>query len=416
MPKTTSRSSRRQPKRSRLKSKQPGPLSRYAFPFYSSLPPARRPPHPAGNSGAAFAKAHLGPFPSKPKGNSSFALADILGAAGVKEIETVGSLRFHSVGDTGVLGGNSQQAVADAMSADFDVNKPAANPAFFFHLGDVIYGHSKDVGYRDEFYRPYHKYPAKIVAVPGNHDGETFTGTDPKPLGAFLANFCALTAVLAPQASAAGVFRETMTQPGVYWMLDAPFVQIIGLYSNIAEGPGDLEGASGDQQQITWLNTTLKAIAASRKSGVRKALIIGVHHPPFSQGGHSGSQAMLQQIDDACKAAGIGPDALIAGHSHSYQRYTRNVTIAGRQAQVPYIVAGCGGHTDEAVGTASGQVDGDHTFVKSTRGYGYLNIVIDAQHLQIDFHLVLLPGGAVPGTGKTLFDSVKVNLATGTLV
>ena len=99
MPKTTSRSSRRQPKRSRLKSKQPGPLSRYAFPFYSSLPPARRPPHPAGNSGAAFAKAHLGPFPSKPKGNSSFALADILGAAGVKEIETVGSLRFHSVGD-----------------------------------------------------------------------------------------------------------------------------------------------------------------------------------------------------------------------------------------------------------------------------------------------------------------------------
>src|SRR6516225_2640814 len=81
MPKTTSRSSR-QPKRSRLKSKQPSPLNRYAFPFYSSLPPARRPPHPAGNSGAAFAKAHLGPFPSKPKGNSSFALTDILGAAG----------------------------------------------------------------------------------------------------------------------------------------------------------------------------------------------------------------------------------------------------------------------------------------------------------------------------------------------
>jgi hypothetical protein len=107
---------------------------------------------------------------------------------------------------------------------------------------------------------------------------------------------------------------------------------------------------------------------------------------------------------------------LIAGHSHSYQRYTRNVTIAGKQTQVPYIVAGCGGHTDEAVGTASGQVDGDHTFVKSTRGYGYLNILIDTQHVQIDFHLALLPGGVVPGTGKTLFDSVKVNLATGRLV
>lgn len=415
MPKATSHGSKRRPSQSKPKAKRPGPLNRYAFPFYSPLPPARRPPHPAGNSGAAFAKASLGPFPPKPKGNSSMALADIIGATAVQEIVTAGSLRFHSVGDTGLLAGNSQQDVADAMTADFDVNKSAANPAFFFHLGDVIYGHQKDLNYRDEFYRPYQKYPAKIIAVPGNHDGETFSGTDPKPLGAFLANFCTPTAVLAPQASAAGVFRETMTEPGVYWMLDAPFVQIIGLYSNIAEGPGDLEGASGDQQQITWLNSTLTAIAAARKSGGRKALIIGVHHPPFSQGGHSGSPVMLQQIDDACKAAGIGPDALIAGHSHTYQRYTRIVTIAGNQVQVPYIVAGCGGHNDQAVGVASGQTTGDHTFVKSTRGYGYLNTLVDAQHLEIDFRLVLGPGGAVPAGATKLFDSVKVNLATGKL-
>jgi len=97
-------------------------------------------------------------------------------------------------------------------------------------------------------------------------------------LEAFLSNFCAPTAKLAPQASAAGVFRETVTQPGVYWMLDAPFADIIGLYSNIAEGPGDLEGANGDKQQIDWLNTTLAAIATARKSGKRKALIIAVHH------------------------------------------------------------------------------------------------------------------------------------------
>jgi predicted phosphodiesterase len=342
------------------------------------------------------------------------ALADIIGTPAVNEILAGGSLRFHSVGDTGLLSGNAQQDVADAMDLDFNVKNNAANPAFFFHLGDVIYGHSKDLSYRDEFYRPYAKYPGKIIAVPGNHDGETFAGSDPKPLGAFLANFCAPTAVVAPQASAAGVFRETMTQPGVYWMLEAPFVQIIGLYSNIAEGPGDLEGAGSDQQQITWLNNTLKTIAASRPAAGRKALIIGVHHPPFSQGGHSGSQLMLQQIDAACKAAGIGPDALIAGHSHTYQRYTRNVTIARKQAQVPYIVAGCGGHNDQAVGVASGQVMGDHTFVKSIRGYGYLDIVVDAQHLQIDFNLVLGPAG-VPGLAKKSFDSVRVNLATGKL-
>ncbi len=343
------------------------------------------------------------------------ALADIIGATAVQEIQAAGSLRFQSVGDTGRLSGNAQQDVADAMDKDFHVNQSAGNPAFFFHLGDVIYGHKKDVSYRDEFYRPYEKYPGKILAVPGNHDGETFADTDPKPLAAFLANFCTPKAVLAPQASAAGIFRETMTQPGVYWMLDAPFVQIIGLYSNIAEGPGDLEGAGGDQQQIVWLQTTLKKIAASRKAGSRKALIVGVHHPPFSQGGHSGSVAMLQQIDAACQAAGIGPDALLAGHSHTYQRYTRNVTIGGKQAQVPYVVAGCGGHNDQAVGQATGQVDGDHTFVKSARGYGYLNITVDAQHLQIDFILVLGPGSQVPSGGPTRFDSVKVNLATGKL-
>lgn len=29
-----------------------------------------------------------------------------------------------------------------------------------------------------------------------------------------------------------------MTQPGVYWWLDAPFVDLLGLYSNTIEGPG----------------------------------------------------------------------------------------------------------------------------------------------------------------------------------
>jgi hypothetical protein len=123
---------------------------------------------------------------------------------------------------------------------------------------------------------------------------------------------------------------------------------------------------------------------------------------------------MLQQIDNACKAAGIGPDTLIAGHSHTYQRYTRMVSIAGKQVQVPYIVAGCGSHNDQAVGVASGQTTGDHTFVKSTRGYGYLDIVVDAQHLQIYFHLVLGPAG-VPGVGRKSFDSVRVDLAAGKL-
>src|SRR6516164_7616727 len=122
MPRGRSNSSKGQANRSTPKAKRPGPVNRYAFPFYSPLPPVRRPLHPAGNSGAAFAKASLGPLPPKPKGNSIMNLADIIGAAAVKEIQDAGSLRFHSVGDTGLLSGNAQQDVADAMDHDFDIN------------------------------------------------------------------------------------------------------------------------------------------------------------------------------------------------------------------------------------------------------------------------------------------------------
>ena len=55
----------------------------------------------------------------------------------------------------------------------------------------VIYGPGKDNAYRGEFYEPYVHYPGKIIAIPGNHDGEVFPKTDPKTLEAFQANFCA---------------------------------------------------------------------------------------------------------------------------------------------------------------------------------------------------------------------------------
>ena len=36
-----------------------------------------------------------------------------------------------------------------------------------------------------------------------------------------------------------------MTQPGVYFTLDAPFVSIIGLYTNVLEGPGVISSQGG---------------------------------------------------------------------------------------------------------------------------------------------------------------------------
>jgi hypothetical protein len=258
----------------------PSTALRYAHPFFTTTPIANRTVNPktGTTSLSQFAAKKLGPIPA-PKRNAIMPLQDIIGQPGVDEIQNAGAIRLHVIGDAGRSGGDGvpQEQVAQAMTADYDPAAHGNNPALLLHLGDVIYGHQKAALYRDEFYRPYMKYPGKIIAIPGNHDGETFAGTDPVPLKEFLNNFCATTAAVPPIAGNVRIFRETMTQPGVYWMLSAPFVNVIGLYSNIAEGPGNLLGANGDDQQIKWLTKTL---AGLKQSAEKKALVIATHHPP----------------------------------------------------------------------------------------------------------------------------------------
>ena len=58
-------------------------------------------------------------------------------------------------------------------------------------------------------------------------------------LAGFIENFCA------SQPKHLDTYRETMTQPYVYWTLKAPFATIIGLYSNSTAA----STASGDEQQ-----------------------------------------------------------------------------------------------------------------------------------------------------------------------
>jgi hypothetical protein len=184
------------------------------------------------------------------------------------------------------------------------------NPALLFHLGDVVYGPGKESHYGERFYTPYRRYPGKIVAIPGNHDGEVKSKEDAPSLSAFRAYFCADVATIPSQASGSGIFRENMTQPGVYWLLDAPFVRIIGLYSNLLENPGFLQGKTengdDDSSQLDWLKKTLTKIA---RNATKKALIIATHYPPYSQSGHSGSTEMSQSIDEICNSTGVFPDA-----------------------------------------------------------------------------------------------------------
>jgi hypothetical protein len=148
----------------------------------------RIPSIPGGHS--ALPKNNTYPIPPV-RGDSIMALADIVGATAANEIEATGQLSFHCVGDTGRGPDTDQQAVAEAMSRDIDPGRHATSPAFLLHLGDVIYGDGKVDLYDDEFYRPYADYHNKIIAVPGNHDGEEGVDVDKDSLEAFLQNFCA---------------------------------------------------------------------------------------------------------------------------------------------------------------------------------------------------------------------------------
>ncbi|MGB0125640.1 MAG: metallophosphoesterase [Silvibacterium sp.] len=361
--------------------------------------------------------ADLEPVP-QPAGGAAepiLTLAQVYGSAGDQKVQTIeqaGQIVFHSVGDTGsAKGPDTQSLVADKMVSDFDEENAADVPSFFFHLGDVVYYFGEGAYYYDQFYEPFRSYPAPIVAIPGNHDGVVYPN-DPAPtLDAFLRNFCASSP--APSPDAGGISRTTMIEPGVYFTFDAPFVRILGLYSNVLEDPGVISSQGGtnslDDRQITFLTTALNRIKSQKYSG---AVIIAVHHPPFTAGSvHGGSPQMLADIDSACTAAGVWPHAVFAGHSHNYQRYTR--TVSG--LQIPFLVAGCGGHSPLSAmrGSYRTPYKVDNTLTLESyddTDYGYLRVVVAAGSMTIEFH-----PESDGGVTKTPNDTVTINLQTRAL-
>jgi hypothetical protein len=335
------------------------------------------------------------------------------GAAKVQAIQKAGQIVFHSVGDTGsVVGPATQSLVADKMVTDFKETNPADVPSFLFHLGDVVYYFGESTYYYDQFYEPYRNYPAPIVAVPGNHDGVVYA-SDPAPtLDGFKRNFCAPSPAQSPDAG--GLSRTTMIQPGVYFTLEAPFVRILGLYSNVLEDPGVISDENGtnpvlDQRQVNFLTTALARVKSDKFTG---AVIVAVHHPPFTGGAeHGGSPLMLQDIDNACQKTGVWPHAVFSGHAHNYQRYTRTVN----KLQIPYLVAGCGGHSPLSSMRATYRTPYtiDNTLTLESyddTDFGYLRVVVNATAMSIEFH-PQSDGGAT----KTPDDVVTVSLADHTI-
>ena len=351
-------------------------------------------------------------------------LLDFLPQDTYKAIESAGKISFHAVGDTGAAKVTRSQtaatalghegAVADAMVSEIQ-NQGGGAPAFFFHLGDVIYNFGEAQYYYDQFYEPFRAYDRPIFAIPGNHDGMVFGQGSSAPqiptLDAFLTNFC--SAEPGPSPDSGGLVRSVMTQPGVYFTLDAPFVSIIGLYSNVLDGPGIISSQGGHfpivDDQLDFLKSELTRLKPDRVAQ-KRAIVLAVHHPPLSADAkHGGSTGIGKDLDSCCKAAGLWPDVVLSGHAHLYQRFTR--TVANGQ-ETPYIVAGSGGFaatTPKQLPPAPVTV-GDHTLeINPIVGFGYLILETDGQTITVTFKTAL--GGPV-----TVRDSVSVDLTKGRII
>ncbi|HMK79363.1 MAG TPA: metallophosphoesterase [Xanthobacteraceae bacterium] len=367
-------------------------------------------PQPSGDDFEAFTKNDiqadsalkasdlLQPIPKPREDPPVMALADVLGTDAVQQITAAKSITLHCVGDTGGIHEPANQfAVADAMAADLEGKTyQSGRPALFYHLGDVVYYLGQELYYYEQFYDPYRDYDGPILGIPGNHDGMVSPSIKQKTLQGFLDNFC--TAKPAHNPDAQGHARTTMTQPGVYFTLDAPFVKIIGLYSNISEGTtsGVLAGKKIGDAQLTFLQQQLKTAAQQRQQGDNRALLIAVHHPPFTGSSkHAPSPAVLKDIDAACKQANIQPDMVLSGHAHLYERYTR---VVGHN-QIPFLVAGCGGyynlsglkpgkHGTKPTTPASGTDGVGNKLTLETYNdtdFGYLTLTVSAAQIDCKF-------------------------------
>jgi hypothetical protein len=399
---------------------------------------------------ADLTKKVVGFDKSRVKDGEVVELGDIYGAHGsdvIKQINAAGKIIFHALGDSGAsTAGKKYQHeldVSDQVTMDCHTSDQPNHPAFLFHLGDVVYDFGEAQYYYDQFYDPFRNYPLPIFGIPGNHDS-FITPNTPKgsePLAIFSRQFCSPTLTITPEAKS--LHRTAMMQPGVYFTLDAPFVRIIGLFSNALEDPGVISNKSGKWPtvpnfQLPYLEAQLQKIKDDKYKG---AVILAVHHPPFSYapppgqgsgGNHGSSSEMLAEIDAICSSVGIYPHAFLSAHAHNYQRYTRTVKFNGDEYDVPFVVCGDGGHNVNRVVQGSkghpavepnNGISVDYLDINKTLGgglllekyddtnYGYLRITVDAEQLRIGFHQV-----GASTLAQSRFDMVTVELKSHTMV
>ena len=243
----------------------------------------------------------------------------------------------HMAGDTGGLTFPTfKHRVADEMTRQCqEAVLPPDRPSFFFHLGDVVYNFGQADQYYPQFFEPYQHYPAPIFAIAGNHDGDIdpLDSKAPQSLEAFMQVFC--DSKSQPVSFAGDSKRYSNIQPNIYWTLKTPLAHIICMYSNVPRF-GTITA-----EQKEWFIQELKNAAAGNSE---KAIILCIHHAPYSADTNHGSSMPMQLfLNAAFEEAKVIPDIVFSGHVHNYQRFNK---LYANGKLVPFIVAGAGGYAD----------------------------------------------------------------------
>ncbi|SEJ13403.1 3',5'-cyclic AMP phosphodiesterase CpdA [Dyadobacter koreensis] len=324
----------------------------------------------------------------------------------INEVATV----FHMFGDTGsIVNPAFQHFVAAAMAKQYETEEDE-KPQFLYHLGDVVYTFGEADKYSTQFFEPYQKYPGPIFAIAGNHDSDVNPNAAKayKSLDAFKAVFC--DTERRPIAFGRGVDRKSMIQPNIYWTLKAPLANIIGLHSNVPK----FGVITPDQRK--WFKEELKAAALERSE---KALIVTIHHAPYTADvNHGSSIPMIQFLEEAFEETGVFPDIVFSGHVHNYQRFTKTYKNG---KTIPFIVAGAGGY-DELHPVA--QISDPRFFTNpelfkgiklenyADNKHGFLKIAIKKSNgkLRLAGNYYTIPHEELPDMKTTLTDQFLLNL------
>ncbi|HEY2169346.1 MAG TPA: metallophosphoesterase family protein, partial [Candidatus Angelobacter sp.] len=150
-----------------------------------------------------------------------------------------------------------------------------------------------------------------------------------------------------------------------------------------------------------------------------KALIVTIHHPPFSgDTEHSGSSVAEQALFDSFSATGRYPHLILSGHVHNYQRFTN--VVGGKQ--IPCVVAGAGGYTK--LGTLH-QINGQNPTVPlplgggltleqyDTTEFGFLRLEVSKTQIVGNYFAAAYDPSNVPP--PNLRDSFTIDLASHTV-